>query len=177
MQVRDLGKMLSIKSRSRRYNDPSADILRDCHRDGFNIGLNEGLAAGQTVNHSHVHVFPRWNADVPEPRGGIRWVIADKASYCTKNDLSVRCCAVNWALMSLRMLVFGLRFIVNLPVERLHARGGGLEESRRSQMEIFTSALTARAMRDRNIGEQWASFSTKTRAKPTRCCSVLWPTH
>jgi diadenosine tetraphosphate (Ap4A) HIT family hydrolase len=46
--------------------------------------LTRGFAAGQTVIHAHVHVIPRWNGDVPEPRGGIRWVIADKAAYWTK---------------------------------------------------------------------------------------------
>lgn len=49
--------------------------------DGFNIGVNDGLAAGQTVMHAHVHIIPRWEGDVPDPRGGIRWVIADKARY------------------------------------------------------------------------------------------------
>jgi diadenosine tetraphosphate (Ap4A) HIT family hydrolase len=58
-------------------------LLAAVRPDGFNIGLNEGLAAGQTVIHAHVRVIPRWNGDVPEPRGG-RWVIADKAAYWTK---------------------------------------------------------------------------------------------
>ena len=49
--------------------------------DGFNVGLNDGLAAGQTVMHAHIHVIPRWNADVPDPRGGVRWVIPHKARY------------------------------------------------------------------------------------------------
>jgi len=47
----------------------------------FNIGLNDGLAAGQTVPHAHIHVIPRRPGDVPDPRGGIRWIIADKAPY------------------------------------------------------------------------------------------------
>ena len=51
--------------------------------DGFNIGLNDGVAAGQTVEHAHIHVIPRRRGDVTEPRGGIRWVIADKARYWT----------------------------------------------------------------------------------------------
>ncbi len=51
---------------------------------GFNIGLNDGLPAGQTVMHVHVHVIPRYKDDVPDPRGGIRWVIPDKAKYWTK---------------------------------------------------------------------------------------------
>jgi len=49
--------------------------------DGFNIGFNDGFAAGQTVPHAHVHVIPRWKGDVPDPCGGVRWVIADKARY------------------------------------------------------------------------------------------------
>ncbi len=49
--------------------------------DGFNIDLNDGEAAGQTVKHAHIHVIPRWNGDVPDPRGGVRWVISDKARY------------------------------------------------------------------------------------------------
>ena len=49
--------------------------------DGFNIGLNDGEAAGQTVPHVHIHVIPRYNNDVPDPRGGIRWVIPEKARY------------------------------------------------------------------------------------------------
>lgn len=47
----------------------------------FNIGFNDGLEAGQTVLHAHVHVIPRRPGDVPDPRGGVRWVIADKAQY------------------------------------------------------------------------------------------------
>ena len=49
--------------------------------DGYNIGINVGEAAGQTVAHAHLHVIPRYRADVPDPRGGIRWVIPAKARY------------------------------------------------------------------------------------------------
>ncbi len=49
--------------------------------DGFNIGINDGPAAGQTVPHLHVHLIPRYVGDVADPRGGLRWVIADKAAY------------------------------------------------------------------------------------------------
>jgi len=59
-------------------------LLTSLKPDGFNIGINDGLAAGQTVMHAHVHVIPRWNGDVQDPRGGIRWVIADKAAYWNK---------------------------------------------------------------------------------------------
>ncbi len=54
------------------------------HPDGFNIGFNEGREAGQTVGHAHIHVIPRKKGDVPDPRGSIRWVIADKAAYWTR---------------------------------------------------------------------------------------------
>jgi diadenosine tetraphosphate (Ap4A) HIT family hydrolase len=51
--------------------------------DGYTLGLNIGEAAGQTVPHVHVHVIPRRLGDVPDPRGGIRWVLPDKAAYWT----------------------------------------------------------------------------------------------
>lgn len=49
--------------------------------DGYNVGFNAGAAAGQTVEHLHIHVIPRVEGDVPNPRGGIRWVIPEKADY------------------------------------------------------------------------------------------------
>lgn len=49
--------------------------------DGFNIGINAGRAAGQTVAHLHVHVIPRYEGDVPDPRGGLRWVLPATAEY------------------------------------------------------------------------------------------------
>lgn len=59
-------------------------LLEALKPGGFNIGFNDGLAAGQTVEHAHVHVIPRRTGDVPDPRGGIRWVIADNAPYWKK---------------------------------------------------------------------------------------------
>lgn len=49
--------------------------------DGFNIGVNEGRAAGQTVPHLHIHVIPRYNGDMEDPRGGVRGVIPEKQKY------------------------------------------------------------------------------------------------
>lgn len=49
--------------------------------DGFNIGINDGSAAGQTVGHAHIHLIPRYKGDVEDPRGGIRWVIPERAPY------------------------------------------------------------------------------------------------
>lgn len=48
---------------------------------GYNVGVNAGTAAGQTVAHVHVHVIPRYDGDVPDPRGGVRWVIPKRAAY------------------------------------------------------------------------------------------------
>jgi superfamily II DNA or RNA helicase/diadenosine tetraphosphate (Ap4A) HIT family hydrolase/HKD family nuclease len=56
-------------------------ILELYHPDGFNIGVNIGEAAGQTVFHLHVHVIPRYSGDVPDPRGGVRHVIPARANY------------------------------------------------------------------------------------------------
>ena len=48
---------------------------------GYNIGINDGAAAGQTVPHLHLHLIPRFKGDLPDPRGGVRWVIPEKAKY------------------------------------------------------------------------------------------------
>ncbi len=48
---------------------------------GFNIGVNCGEVAGQTVFHTHIHLIPRRKNDTPEPRGGVRGVIPDKMGY------------------------------------------------------------------------------------------------
>jgi len=49
--------------------------------DGFNVGMNCGEAAGQTVMHFHCHVIPRYSGDMADPRGGVRGVIPEKQSY------------------------------------------------------------------------------------------------
>lgn len=51
--------------------------------DGYNIGLNMGTAAGQTVMYPHVHLIPRRNGDVTDPVGGVRGVIPGQANYRT----------------------------------------------------------------------------------------------
>lgn len=48
---------------------------------GFNIGINDGQDAGQTVMHCHIHLIPRRKGDMKDPRGGVRGVIPEKQSY------------------------------------------------------------------------------------------------
>ena len=57
-------------------------ILDKNHKpDGFNIGINNGEKAGQTIFHAHIHVIPRYIGDVENPRGGVRNVIPGKGDY------------------------------------------------------------------------------------------------
>ena len=51
------------------------------HPDGYNIGINVGEAAGQSIFHVHMHLIPRYQGDVPNPRGGVRGVIPSKQNY------------------------------------------------------------------------------------------------
>jgi diadenosine tetraphosphate (Ap4A) HIT family hydrolase len=49
--------------------------------DGYNIGVNAGKAAGQTIDHLHVHLIPRYLGDNVDPRGGIRWILPKRAMH------------------------------------------------------------------------------------------------
>jgi diadenosine tetraphosphate (Ap4A) HIT family hydrolase len=57
------------------------DAEREFRPAGYNIGINDGAAAGQTVPHLHIHLIPRYAGDRDDPRGGVRWVLPDKAAY------------------------------------------------------------------------------------------------
>jgi diadenosine tetraphosphate (Ap4A) HIT family hydrolase len=56
-------------------------LERQYHPDGFNLGVNVGEVAGQTVAHAHLHLIPRYRGDVENPRGGVRGVIPAKQNY------------------------------------------------------------------------------------------------
>ena len=63
--------------------DQARGIVLDADKtvEGFNVGINCGEVAGQTVMHCHVHLIPRRRGDVEQPRGGVRAVIPGKANY------------------------------------------------------------------------------------------------
>jgi diadenosine tetraphosphate (Ap4A) HIT family hydrolase len=67
--------VLSLLDRAREH------VCRTHAPSGYNIGINEGSAAGQTVLHLHVHLIPRFPGDSEDPKGGVRWVIPERANY------------------------------------------------------------------------------------------------
>jgi diadenosine tetraphosphate (Ap4A) HIT family hydrolase len=65
--------------------DEAKGVIDREHRpDGYNVGINDGVAAGQTVMHVHMHLIPRYAGDSPDPRGGVRWVVPGQAAYWKK---------------------------------------------------------------------------------------------
>jgi diadenosine tetraphosphate (Ap4A) HIT family hydrolase len=73
----ELRSLWSLLAETRRELDASMKP------DGYNIGINDGLAAGQTVMHLHIHLVPRFAGDRSDPRGGVRWIVPEKADYWT----------------------------------------------------------------------------------------------
>ncbi|RJQ85426.1 MAG: HIT family protein [Desulfobacteraceae bacterium] len=78
----------SMNEQERRDADALIEMLRaellesDRRITGFNIGMNCGRSAGQTIFHAHIHLIPRRDGDTPNPTGGVRGVIPDKMCYC-----------------------------------------------------------------------------------------------
>ncbi len=58
-----------------------AQLQAELHPDAFTVGINDGTAAGQTVEHAHLHMIPRWQGDVADPRGGVRLLLPERARY------------------------------------------------------------------------------------------------
>lgn len=83
---RHIGSFFALEARERSALLDLVDLAR---RDldealkpaGYNIGINDGPAAGQTVPHLHVHLIPRYEGDQPDPRGGVRWIFPERADY------------------------------------------------------------------------------------------------
>ncbi|MRR58403.1 MAG: HIT family protein [Deltaproteobacteria bacterium] len=59
-------------------------LLEERQPDGFNIGINDWITAGQTVMHLHIHLIPRYVGDCDDPRGGVLWVFPERAAYWKK---------------------------------------------------------------------------------------------
>jgi diadenosine tetraphosphate (Ap4A) HIT family hydrolase len=56
-------------------------LKKELNPPSFNIGINDGKEAGQTVPHLHIHLIPRYESDMVDPRGGVRLIIPEKAKY------------------------------------------------------------------------------------------------
>lgn len=75
----DTGELLACDELLRRLRERIA--AEDPSVAGFNIGMNAGAVAGQTIFHCHIHLIPRRAGDVENPRGGVRHIIPGKGSY------------------------------------------------------------------------------------------------
>ena len=83
---RHMGSFFELTPDERRglldlLDEARASIATQFKPDGYNLGVNDGAAAGQTVPHMHIHLIPRFTGDVPDPRGGVRWILPLKADY------------------------------------------------------------------------------------------------
>jgi diadenosine tetraphosphate (Ap4A) HIT family hydrolase len=77
-----------IKSINAVLNPQREEILKlDNTVTAFNIGINDGKDAGQSIHHLHVHLIPRRKGDIENPRGGVRGVIPSKQKYVKKQEL------------------------------------------------------------------------------------------
>jgi diadenosine tetraphosphate (Ap4A) HIT family hydrolase len=86
---RHVGSFFDLTSEERNetltlLDQAKADLDIEFKPDGYNIGINDGAAAGQTVPHLHIHLIPRYEGDQSDPRGGVRWIIPEKADYWSK---------------------------------------------------------------------------------------------
>lgn len=84
---RHVATYFEMTEEEKRDSDTVLKILRDkilaedATVQGFNIGINCGTVAGQTVMHAHIHLIPRRAGDIEDPRGGVRGCVPDKMSY------------------------------------------------------------------------------------------------
>ena len=82
-------KVKSIYDLSKKDYQQIFDLVLQCRKylknkfkvNNFNVGINDGKLAGQTVNQAHIHIIPRYKGDVKDPAGGIRGVIPKKRKY------------------------------------------------------------------------------------------------
>jgi diadenosine tetraphosphate (Ap4A) HIT family hydrolase len=83
---RHVGSFFDVTAEERtalfaQLDNAKAALDKEFAPDGYNIGINDGQAAGQTVMHLHMHLIPRYAGDLPDPRGGVRWILPEKADY------------------------------------------------------------------------------------------------
>lgn len=57
------------------------DLGREYSPDDYNVGINDGPLAGQSIPHLHIHLIPRYKGDKDDPRGGVRWILPEQAKY------------------------------------------------------------------------------------------------
>lgn len=86
---RHVGSFFAIDSAEREallalLDEAKRRLDKEFKPDGYNVGINDGPAAGQTVPHLHIHLIPRYGGDRGDPRGGVRWIIPEKADYWSK---------------------------------------------------------------------------------------------
>ena len=86
---RHIGSFFELKPTERHHllkllDAAKVAIAAEFNPDGYNIGINDGAAAGQTVSHLHIHLIPRYTGDRVDPRGGVRWIIPEKADYWSR---------------------------------------------------------------------------------------------
>jgi len=88
--LRHAGDYLHLSDTEKLHADELIRVLSNKARlddstvSGFNIGMNCGIDAGQTVMHAHIHLIPRRHGDIDDPRGGVRGVIPDRRLSCTR---------------------------------------------------------------------------------------------
>ncbi|MBC7963616.1 MAG: HIT family protein [Steroidobacteraceae bacterium] len=83
-RLKSLPTSLSEREETNHHQSRSEKVESFSVPDGFNIGINDGAAAGQTVMHLHIHLIPRYSGDTEDPRGGVRWIMPEKAPYWKK---------------------------------------------------------------------------------------------
>lgn len=72
---------LEIKALNEAIKEVKVIIDKLYKPNGYNLGINNGIVAGQTIMHLHVHLIPRYIGDCKNPRGGVRGVIPEKQKY------------------------------------------------------------------------------------------------
>lgn len=84
-----IGSFFDITSEERQalfelVDQAKAQLDNEYTPASYNIGINDGEAAGQTIPHLHIHLIPRYNEPEKDPRGGVRWIVPEKADYWSK---------------------------------------------------------------------------------------------